>query len=362
MEKRNATEIIIIGAGLSGLSTALLLQEAGKTVSVLEASYRPGGRIRSVLGKETGTYIADLGPTWIWPDFQPIVRRWLNKLDLESHPQFDSGHAILDYGPETIPERHFLPNQEGSVRPAGGPQAFIDALMARLNDGTVELGKRVGSLKGKDQYVEIELADASEVPLRCERVIVATPPRIALKTLTFKPALPPSLHQSLSDMPTWMASHAKVVILYETAFWRAAGLSGRIVSREGPLVETHDHCGPAGEPAAIFGFVGWPHQLRNQLADQMPNHIAAQLKRCFGEESPSPSAIYLEDWADDPLTTTPDDLTGPMTHPTVGPDILRAPHYDGRIFFTGAESAKQNPGLIAGALDAAEHVATAILR
>lgn len=361
-EKRNAPEIIIIGAGLSGLSTALLLQEAGKSVSVLEASYRPGGRIRSVLNKETGTYIADLGPTWIWPDFQPIVRRWLNKLNLESYPQFDSGHAILDYGPETKPERRFLPGQEGSVRPAGGPQALIDALTARLTDGTVELGKRVGYLKVKDQYVEIELAGAAELPLRCERVIVATPPRIAFQTLTFKPALPPSLRQSLSVMPTWMASHAKVVILYETAFWRAAGLSGRIASREGPLVETHDHCGPEGEPAAIFGFVSRPHQLRNQLADKMTNHIAAQLKRCFGEDSPSPLAIYVEDWAEDPLTATPEDLTGPMTHPTVGPDILRAPHLDRRIFFTGAESAKQNPGLIAGALDAAEHVATAILK
>jgi len=37
--------VVVIGAGLAGLSAALTLQKAGREVRVVEASDRPGGRL-----------------------------------------------------------------------------------------------------------------------------------------------------------------------------------------------------------------------------------------------------------------------------------------------------------------------------
>ena len=41
------TEVVVIGAGLAGLSCALSLEASGIPVSLLEASDVPGGRVRT---------------------------------------------------------------------------------------------------------------------------------------------------------------------------------------------------------------------------------------------------------------------------------------------------------------------------
>jgi len=55
-------DVVIIGAGISGLASALILQEAGKSICVLEARDIAGGRVRSVLDEITAAHLADLGP------------------------------------------------------------------------------------------------------------------------------------------------------------------------------------------------------------------------------------------------------------------------------------------------------------
>ena len=43
----NSCDVLIIGAGLAGLSAAISLEEAGRDVRVIESSDRPGGRVTS---------------------------------------------------------------------------------------------------------------------------------------------------------------------------------------------------------------------------------------------------------------------------------------------------------------------------
>lgn len=352
-----SSDVIIIGAGLCGLATALLLHEQGVSVHILEARGKTGGRVRSIFDESTGEYLADLGPSWIWPDFQPVVKRWIDKLALKTLPQYDSGRALIDYGPDHPSRASFLPGQDGNHRVVGGSQAIVDALVDLLPSDAISLSTPANSISANDEGVTISAGDDT---FTARRLVVATPPRIALQSIEWNQAFPGDLENALNMTPTWMAPHAKVVILYMEAFWRMQGLSGRIASRFGPIVECHDHCSPDETAAALWGFIDWQHDVRVKLGEELKTHVRLQLKRCFGPDSPEPIAIHIEEWSQDPYVAMSVDLAGPMHHPSVGPDILRQSHFDGRVFFAGAETAKRSPGLIEGAFDAAERVAGAI--
>lgn len=55
-------DVLVIGAGVSGLTAAKLLQQAGRRVVVLEARDRIGGRTHSL---REGSRVTDLGASWI---------------------------------------------------------------------------------------------------------------------------------------------------------------------------------------------------------------------------------------------------------------------------------------------------------
>lgn len=60
------TDVIIIGAGFSGLAAAAVLAQSGFEVTVLEKNSSPGGRARKFA--ENG-FTFDMGPSWYWmPD------------------------------------------------------------------------------------------------------------------------------------------------------------------------------------------------------------------------------------------------------------------------------------------------------
>ena len=58
----NCLDIVVIGAGVSGLKSASLLKAKGHNVKVLEARNRIGGRIDS---DTSFGYTLDLGAAWI---------------------------------------------------------------------------------------------------------------------------------------------------------------------------------------------------------------------------------------------------------------------------------------------------------
>ncbi|WP_197050755.1 FAD-dependent oxidoreductase [Deinococcus sp. YIM 77859] len=92
MTSRDEPEVIVVGAGLAGLTAARRLTQAGRRVRVLEARERVGGRTHTVRLPVTGVSV-DLGGQWVGPN-QPHVSALLRELGLDVFPTYDAGKHL----------------------------------------------------------------------------------------------------------------------------------------------------------------------------------------------------------------------------------------------------------------------------
>lgn len=341
-------DTLIIGGGLSGLALAETLEAQDHDYRLVEAHGRFGGRIK------TATYgdgHFDLGPAWFWPG-QPRIAALIDRLGLEQFDQFADGVLTFEDEHGRVDRGRGFSSMQGSWRLKGGLEALTQALAARVPDSRKRLNAPVVALMKGAGGVTATLHNGEK--LEAGQVVLALPPRIAAQ-ITYAPGLPDAAVKALQGIPTWMAGQAKAVAVYDTPFWRHAGLSGDAMSRSGPMVEVHDASPENGGPYALFGFIGTP-PLHRAEEDALRRDVIAQLTRLFGQEASTPLTLYIKDWAFDRFTATEADKAPLYAHPTYGlPGALRG-LWDGRLQFAGTEVAPQFGGYLEGALEAAENV------
>ncbi|KAG5745904.1 hypothetical protein H9Q70_011407 [Fusarium xylarioides] len=75
-------DLLIIGAGFSGLQAAVTAQNAGLSIAILEARDRVGGKSWTIPLKNTNGK-ADLGAAWVNDELQPLVWSYIQQFGLE---------------------------------------------------------------------------------------------------------------------------------------------------------------------------------------------------------------------------------------------------------------------------------------
>ena len=119
--------MIVVGAGLAGLTAARALSAAGRSVRVLEARDRVGGRtLNASIGDGN---VVEMGGQWVGPT-QDRVLALAEELGVETFPTYYEGRNVLDLAGKrrtykgTIPRLgpHVLARHR--ARPAQGQQAL----------------------------------------------------------------------------------------------------------------------------------------------------------------------------------------------------------------------------------------------
>ena len=125
MRSGRKVDVVIVGAGLAGLSAARHVAAAGRSLLVLEARDRVGGR--TVGHRLRNGAVVEMGGQWVGPS-QTEVLGLIRRLGLETFPTYDQGAGVLARDGEV--HRY----QDETLGLPEASLAEIDRLQARLGD------------------------------------------------------------------------------------------------------------------------------------------------------------------------------------------------------------------------------------
>ncbi len=240
------------------------------------------------------------------------------------------------------------------LRFRGGSQR-VSIRAAEALGARVRLGEPVIAVSGYSEG-PVEVTTRKAV-YRAERVVVAMSPADSLR-VDYRSGLSPQREQlvrrwaQLTRLP--LIKHS---VLYREPFWRAAGLSGNVMTDRAPLQLVFDNSPEDGSLGVLTCFLSPTEAPALAAVEARSRLIPRELARYLGPRANETTGWVEKDWSTDPwsigcITPLPPGLLSES-----GP-ALREPV--GRLHWAGTESAEQGCGYMDGAVRSGERAAAEV--
>ncbi|MDX8518626.1 flavin monoamine oxidase family protein [Mesorhizobium dulcispinae] len=408
--KTERTDVIIVGAGFTGLTAALELKRAGIDFLVLEARDRVGGRVEAMqngLGERIdsgGQFLCQDMPelmalakahgrtlieTYVEGEFithpsmpakeaertyqiAMAIRERMNGIEPDDpsiagltvatwlERQKDTADAKAAFRSmieglwclalDKVPLWYLIDNDRRITNEVFELQYFLrDTMQSLADDLAGDLGDR---LRLGEPATRIENGQqgvrvvSARGVIEARKALIALPPATAAK-LEFAPALPAELAKALG---VWESGAViKILVRYARPFWRERNLRGMVMWRDQPGLFACDASKDL-DHAALIVFIGGPLALRwHRLSDAaLRAELTARLEQALGPDAADIVDFSSRDWTHDRWSGGAySDLIVDVTARNAERTILAgAPP----VYFSASELSPSFPGYVEGAI------------
>ncbi len=332
-------KVIIVGAGLAGLTVGFQLKKSGIPFSILEARERIGGRIHTLDGP------VEMGATW-FGNQHTHLRQFLAELEVEYFEQFTSGKISYDVHAQAPVQYMEMPaGQPPSYRISGGTSSLINRLAAELNEEQLQLNTTIKRISDRDETVTI--TDQNGNSYHSSIIIITLPPQLLAHAISFEPALPTQTQQLMAETHTWMGESIKFALTYDQPFWKHNGASGMGFAQVGPIEEIHDHTNAEESFFSLKGFLR--PSLSKLKKPEREAMVKAQVVKLFGQEAANYTSYHDRVWIDESFTSVKS-AAPLMPHQHSGHPQLSQPLMDNKVLLAGTETSPVYGGYMEGAV------------
>lgn len=340
------TNIIIIGAGLTGLTLAYYLKKHQIDVTIVEARNRLGGRIFTK--KNPNSTNIELGATWLHKQYVQLLHL-LHELKIQIFEQEMGNYAIYEIYPDSDFEIVPLPDADDpSFRIKNGTDQIIKKLVSKIDPGQIYTGQVIRTIEKTEDFIA---ARSDTHIFKASAIISTLPPLLFAQSIQVSPSLPDELIKIAKKTHTWMGDSIKVGLSFDQKLWVRKNLSGTIFSNIGPINEMYDHSNFEDTLFALKGFLNETYS--NLVKKERLKLILDQLEKYYGKQVNNFLNYEEMVWKNEPFTAIASSEYL-MPHQNNGHAVYQKSYLKNSLFIAGTETSNSYGGYMEGAVNSAK--------